>query len=178
MINRAMNIIVTNYNENWNKLYKQEEQKIRDIFNDELVGVYHIGSTAVPDLKAKPIIDIMPVVKNIEKVDNFNKKMIELGYEPHGELGITGRRYFRKGGENRSHQIHIFQYDNEYAIERHLAFRDYLIAHKEDMIEYGNLKEKLAQQFPKDIEGYSDGKNDFVQNLERKAIEWYRSNKR
>lgn len=176
MINRAMNVIVTEYDENWNELYKREEQKLRDIFNDELVEIHHIGSTAVSNLKAKPIIDIIPVVKNIEKVDNFNEKIIVLGYEPLGELGITGRRYFRKGGENRTHQIHIFQYDNEYEIKRHLAVRDYLISHTEDMIEYGKLKERLAQQFPKDIEGYSDGKNDFVQNLERKALEWYRVN--
>ncbi|WP_319005523.1 GrpB family protein [Metabacillus litoralis] len=178
MVNRAMNIIVKDYDKNWIELYKKEAKKIREIFIGELVEMNHIGSTAVPGLKAKPIIDIMPVVKNIEKVDIFNEKMIEIDYEPLGELGITGRRYFRKGGENRTHQIHFFQYDNDYEIVRHLALRDYLISHKEVMLEYGKLKEKLAEQFPKDIEGYSEGKNDFVKNMERKAIEWYRKNKK
>ncbi len=173
-----MNIIVKDYDKNWIELYKKEAKKIREIFIGELVEMNHIGSTAVPGLKAKPIIDIMPVVKNIEKVDIFNEKMIEIDYEPLGELGITGRRYFRKGGENRTHQIHFFQYDNDYEIVRHLALRDYLISHKEVMLEYGKLKEKLAEQFPKDIEGYSEGKNDFVKNMERKAIEWYRKNKK
>lgn len=178
MVNRAMNIIVKEYDDSWDELYKKEAQKIREIFNGEMVEIYHIGSTAVPNLKAKPIIDIMPVVKTIEKADDFNKKMIEIGYEPLGELGISGRRYFRKGGENRTHQIHIFQYDNKFEIERHLAVRDYLKSHSEDVIEYGKLKERLAQQFPKDIERYSEGKNNFVQDLEQRAIKWKRKNNR
>ncbi|MCM3654342.1 GrpB family protein [Metabacillus litoralis] len=176
MVNRAMNIIVTDYNENWVQLFEKEATIIRDLLQDELVDIHHIGSTAVPNLKAKPIIDIMPIVLDIEKVDNFNGRMIEIGYEPLGELGIKGRRYFRKGGENRTHQIHIFQYDNDFEIERHLAVRDYLKSHKEDVMEYGKLKEQLAHEFPKDIDGYSNGKNDFVKNLERRAIEWKRKN--
>lgn len=176
MVNRAMNIIVTDYNKNWVNLFEKEAILIKDILIDELVDIHHIGSTAVPNLKAKPIIDILPIVRDIEKVNNFNKKMIEIGYEPLGELGIKGRRYFRKGGENRTHQIHMFQYDNNFEIERHLAVRDYLKSHKEDVIEYGKLKERLAYEFPKNIEEYSNGKNDFVKNLERRAIEW-KSNK-
>ncbi|MFJ5763666.1 GrpB family protein [Neobacillus sp. NPDC093182] len=172
MVNRAMNIIVKDYDENWVQLFKTEEKIIREIFKDEIVEIHHIGSTAVPGLKAKPIIDIMPIVKNIEIINTFNAKMIEIGYEPLGELGIKGRRYFRKGGENRTHQIHIFQFDNAFEIERHLAVRDYLKSHKKDVIEYGKLKEQLANEFPKDIEGYSSGKDDFVKNLERRAIEW------
>ncbi|WP_431802402.1 GrpB family protein [Halobacillus andaensis] len=174
MVNRTMNITVKNYDENWIELFKIEAREIKDIFKDELVEIHHIGSTAVPHLKAKPIIDIMPVVKDIAAVDNFNDEMMERGYEPLGKFGIEGRRYFRKGGENRTHQVHIFQYDNNFEIERHLAVRDYLRSHKEDAIEYGRLKEQLAQQFPKNIEGYSNGKHDFVQNLQRKALEWKR----
>jgi len=177
MINRAMNIIVANYDENWVHLFHEEADQIRQILKDELIDIHHIGSTAVPNLKAKPIIDIMPVVADIQIIDSFNAKMIEIGYEPLGELGIKGRRYFRKGGENRTHQVHMFQYDNTYEIERHLAVRDYLRSHAQDVIDYGNLKEQLAIQFPKDIEGYSDGKNDFVQSLERKATEWRQANK-
>ncbi|WP_232328975.1 GrpB family protein [Metabacillus litoralis] len=178
MVNRAMNIIITDYNENWTQLFKKEAKLISGILKDELVKIHHIGSTAVSDLKAKPIIDMMPIVKDISNVDHFNENMIEIGYEPLGEFGINGRRYFRKGGENRTHQIHMFQYDNHFEIERHLAVRDYLRSHKKDAIEYGKLKESLALEFSKDIEGYSNGKSDFVENLERKAIEWKRENER
>jgi len=167
-----MNVIVADYDESWVHLFKEEATKIREILKDEVIDIHHIGSTAVPNLKAKPIIDMMPIVKDIEMVDTFNENMIDIGYEPLGEFGISGRRYFRKGRENRSHQIHIFQFDNEVDIERHLAVRDYLISHTDEAIKYGQLKERLAKEFPKDIEGYSEGKNQFVKALERRAIEW------
>ena len=177
MVNRAMNIIVTNYDENWVQLFKSEAKKVREIFKDEIVEIHHIGSTAVPNLMAKPIIDMMPIVKDIESVDSYNAKMMEIGYEPLGEFGLRGRRYFRKGGNNRTHQVHIYQFDNELEIERHLAVRDYLRTHRKEAIEYGALKERLADQFSKDIEGYSAGKDEFVKNLEQRAIEWGRKGK-
>ena len=175
IINRAMNIIVIDYDQNWKQLFETEAALIKGIFKEELVGIHHIGSTAVPNLKAKPIIDMMPIVKHIEKVDNFNKSMVEIGYEPLGEFGMKGRRYFRKGGENRTHQIHVFQYDNTNDIERHLAVRDYLRAHENEKIAYGKLKEHLAKEFPNDIEAYSNGKHEFVKNLEKRALEWSRN---
>ncbi|MCJ8008628.1 GrpB family protein [Lederbergia wuyishanensis] len=171
-----MNIVVTNYDENWPELFKKEACKIHEILEDEIVEIHHIGSTAVPNLKAKPIIDIMPVVKNIEVVDQYNRKMIEIGYEPLGEFGMKGRRYFRKGGENRTHQVHIFQCNNTFEIERHLAVRDYLRPHKHVLIEYGKLKEQLATEFPKDIEGYSLGKEKYVKGLEQRALAWLKIN--
>ncbi|MFC0189408.1 GrpB family protein [Fictibacillus aquaticus] len=170
--NRAMNIKVTDYDLRWAAKFEEEAARIRDIFNGELVDIHHIGSTSVPELKAKPVIDMMPVVHDIEKVDAFNEKMIEIGYEPLGEAGMPGRRYFRKGGENRTHQIHVFQVDNQHDIGRHLAVRDYLRSHPEEAAEYGELKARLANEFPDDIVGYSEGKDEFVKNLERKAMEW------
>lgn len=172
-----MKIIVTEYDKNWVTLFEAEAEKIREVFQDELVDIHHIGSTSVPNLKAKPIIDMMPVVKEIARVDLHNEAMIKLGYEPLGEFGIRGRRYFRKGGENRTHHIHMFQVDNLLAIERHLAVRDYLRLNKEIANEYGELKAKLAKQFPLDNEGYCDGKDDFVQNLEQRALAWMGENK-
>ncbi|WP_343226580.1 GrpB family protein [Paenibacillus dendritiformis] len=65
-----MNVMVTEYNEKWDRMFREEAQKIEEIFADELLCIYHIGSTPVPGLKAKPIIDMMPVVKDIEKMDS------------------------------------------------------------------------------------------------------------
>ncbi len=73
----------------------------------------------------------------------MKKKFENLGYEPKGEFCIAGRRYFRKGLENRTHQIHIFERSNYNDIERHLDLRDYLRTHPEDAFEYGELKSKL-----------------------------------
>jgi GrpB-like predicted nucleotidyltransferase (UPF0157 family) len=169
---RGMNVVVTSYDENWPQLFEAEAEKIREILKDELIDLHHIGSTSVPNLKAKPIIDMLPVVKNIENIDKYNDKLADIGYEAMGEFGLPGRRYFRKGGENRTHQMHMYQFDNEKEIERHIAVRDYLRAHKEAVTAYGDLKESLAKNFPTDIEGYMAGKDAFVKDLERKGLEW------
>jgi GrpB-like predicted nucleotidyltransferase (UPF0157 family) len=76
---------VCSYNENWAQMFMEEAKKLHLIFGNEIVDIHHIGSTSVPELKAKPIIDIMPVVKDINKVDKYNLKMHEIGYEPRGK---------------------------------------------------------------------------------------------
>ena len=167
-----MRVIVTDYNPQWPDIFEVEANRLREVFGEELIAVHHIGSTSVPGLKAKPIIDIMPVVRDIKVVDEFNDKMMGLAYEPVGECGIPGRRYFRKGEEVRTHQIHIFQI-NSRDIERHLAFRDFLRQHAYEAKKYGELKVKLADHFPNDIEAYMDGKDDFIKNLEQTAIKWH-----
>jgi GrpB-like predicted nucleotidyltransferase (UPF0157 family) len=163
---------VTPYNEQWVSLFKEEANKFYEIFGSEIIHIHHIGSTSIKGLKAKPIIDIMPVVKNISRVDEFDAVMIDIGYEPKGENGISGRRYFQKGGDNRTHHIHIYEFENP-QIERHLAFRDYLRAHLDAVKKYGSLKEELSQRFPFDIKSYIKGKEQLVLEIERKAMAWY-----
>ncbi|MGE7768174.1 GrpB family protein [Peribacillus sp. NPDC096540] len=168
-----MIIKVVDYDQSWTNEYKKEEQCIKSILQNELVNSFHIGSTSVRGLKAKPIIDILLVVHNINKLDLFSEQFQDIGYEVMGEFGITGRRYFRKGGDNRTHQIHAFQYNNMEEIERHLAFRDYLREHQDVCNQYGELKSKLAERYPNDIDGYCAGKDDFVNSIEKDAIKWY-----
>ena len=88
------------------------------------------GVRHVEGLAAKPIIDIMAAVQNLEKVDDAAEAFSKIGYEYLGEFGIAGRRYLRKGGDERTHQIHIFQTEDWNNIGRHLAFRDYMRTHK------------------------------------------------
>ncbi len=161
------------YNEKWPLLFVEEREKLKLLFGNEIIDIHHIGSTSVPGLKAKPIIDMMPVVKDIDLVDQYNQEMQAIGYEPQGENGIPGRRYFQKGGDNRSHHVHIYQVGS-YDIERHLAFRDYLHRHPDVKKSYGDLKERLAQQFPYDIASYINGKERLVQEIEEKALDWYK----
>ncbi|WP_413299602.1 GrpB family protein [Bacillus sp. 1P10SD] len=165
---------VCSYNEKWSNMFSEEAEKLKRIFRNEIVDIYHIGSTAVPGLKAKPIIDIMPVVNDINMIDTFIPNMQEIGYESKGENGISGRRYFQKGGDNRSHHIHIYQVGSD-EIKRHLVFRDYLRNHPNEKKAYGELKEKLAQQFSYDIESYISGKDCHVKDIELKALEWYKT---
>ncbi|MFI3547385.1 GrpB family protein [Mammaliicoccus sciuri] len=159
---------------NWQENFNNEAKKLKTIFNDEIIHIHHIGSTSIQGLKAKPIIDIMVVVKNIEKVDEFNEKLNDLGYENLGENGIPKRRFFIKGKIKRTHHLHVFDYKNKTEIERHLAFKEYLKSHKEIAKEYGELKNELAKNYPEDIKSYVNGKDKYVKKIEKKAIDWYR----
>jgi GrpB-like predicted nucleotidyltransferase (UPF0157 family) len=170
----GMNVRVVPYTSARIDLYHQEAALLRGVFGEELVEIHHIGSTSVPGLQAKPIIDMLPLVRQIERVDGFNEAMAALGYEAMGELGIPGRRYFRKGGDDRTHQAHVFQVGDP-NVERHLAFCAYLRVHPDVAAQYGELKAKLAQQFPTDIYGYMDGKDAFVKAVEQDAVRWYRA---
>ncbi len=163
------------YNEVWTERFHQEAVKLKGIYGSQIVSIHHIGSTAIKGLNAKPIIDIMPVVKDISSVDQFDEQMKAFGYEPKGEYGIPGRRYFQKGGDARTHHVHIYQL-GDVNIERHLAFRDYLRFNDELKHKYGNLKEELARTFPNDIASYRKGKEQLVTDIEKKALNWYRVN--
>lgn len=171
----AQHIRVVSYDPQWKALYQLEKERIEAVLGPELVEIHHIGSTSVEGLRAKPVIDIMPVVRNIAAVDAHNSDFEALGYECMGEYGIAGRRFFRKGGDERTHHIHIFEESSRGDIERHLAVRDYLRTHGEAAEAYAGLKTRLAELYPYSIDDYCDGKDEFVKALERKALEWYKA---
>lgn len=168
----AMHVRVTDYDPRRADLFAREAAAIRAVLGENCVVVHHIGSTAVPGLAAKPVIDMMPVVHSLAAADAQSAAFEALGYECMGEYGIAGRRYYRKGGDERTHQIHIFAEGDVRNIGRHLAVRDYLRAHPAEAAAYGALKRELAARFPEDIEGYCDGKDAFVRGLERRALAW------
>ncbi|MEL6971157.1 MAG: GrpB family protein [Bacteroidota bacterium] len=165
-------ITVVDYNPNWPQAFEQEATLLRQALAGVLVEVHHIGSTSVPGLAAKPIIDILPEVNDLALLDAKAPQMEALGYEVMGEYGIPGRRYFRKGGDQRTHHLHAFLVGDAHAI-RHLAFRDYLRAHPEVAKAYGELKREVAERSNNNIETYGDGKDPFIKIHERKALEWY-----
>ena len=166
----SRHITVIDYNPLWTKKFEEESLLIKDIIADNCIAIYHIGSTSVPGLAAKPIIDIMVVVKSLEKVDDVAEDFLKIGYEYLGEFGIVGRRYLRKGGDERTHHIHIFQADDWNNIGRHLAFRDFMRTHEKERDEYAKIKIDLAHKFPYDIDGYCDGKENFVREMEELAL--------
>jgi GrpB-like predicted nucleotidyltransferase (UPF0157 family) len=170
---KKRNVTVAPYNEEWPRLYEAEAHKLKKVYGDEVIEIYHIGSTSVPGLSAKPIIDMMPIVKDISKVDDYNQAMMEIGYEPRGENGIVGRRYFQKGNEKRTHHVHIYE-EGSQEIERHIAFRDYLQADPEMVLRYGTLKEELVKLYPYDIDSYIREKGKLVKEIEEKALIWYK----
>ncbi|MBY7144892.1 GrpB family protein [Virgibacillus sp. NKC19-3] len=163
---------VTSYDGDWPMKFEEESKQLHHIFGSEMIEIHHIGSTSVKGLKAKPIIDIMPVVKNISWIDKFDAEMINIGYEPKGENGISDRRFFQKGGDDRTHHVHVYERGDP-EIKRHLAFRDYLRKHPDILKNYGDLKEELSNLFPNDIESYIKGKAQMVSEIESKALVWY-----
>jgi GrpB-like predicted nucleotidyltransferase (UPF0157 family) len=102
--------------------------------------------------------------------------MEAIGYQIMGEYGISGRRYFCKDNEIgiRTHHVHMFAV-NSAQVKRHLLFRDYLIAHPQEAQQYSELKQKLAKEYPYDIESYMDGKDEFIKEIDKKAAQWHKS---
>lgn len=169
----AQHIIVEDYNPAWPEMYRQEAMWMKSILKENCVEIHHIGSTAVPGLAAKPIIDIMAAVRELSDVDKKCSLFEEAGYEYLGEFGIRGRRYLRKGGDERTHQVHIFSENDTENLIRHLAFRDYMRSHAEEREQYAALKKELAQKYPYDIDDYCDGKDAFVKKIEKQALAEY-----
>ncbi|MBT3260755.1 GrpB family protein [bacterium] len=155
-------IEVLAYTPEWAKMFEAEKKSLEKLFGNQVVQIHHIGSTAIPGLAAKPIIDVLVEVQNIETIDKFNEEMKKQVYLPQGDFGISGRRFFIKGTKiHRTHHIHIFQTGNP-EIQKHLNFRDYMRQNPEEVVRYAKLKQNLARRFPHDIEKYMAGKNDFI----------------
>lgn len=168
----ARKVKVVPHDPTWSKLFRAEADRIAAVLGQEVMAIHHIGSTAIPNISAKPIIDILVEVLDIEKIDGFNDEMMKLGYLPQGEFGIPRRRFLIKGNDSaRTHHVHIFQ-NGDPKVEPYLSFRDYMIAHPEEVQAYCRLKEELAQKFPEDIESYIEGKDGFIKEMNRKAKAW------
>lgn len=159
-------------NKNWPIDFSSERAKLNGVLGNLAIHIHHIGSTAIPNIYAKPVIDLLVEVTNIQEVDAYNEQMAQLGYTAHGENGIESRRYFSKGGHHRTHHVHMFERGNP-EIRRHVAFRDYLRAHPDKALCYSELKRQLAAEHREDIEQYIAGKHDFIQQIDQLAAVWF-----
>jgi GrpB-like predicted nucleotidyltransferase (UPF0157 family) len=141
-----------------------------------LLEIHHIGSTSIPGLHAKPVIDMLAVVADLAAVDQCADAMEQLGYEAMGEFGIEGRRYFRRDNSTgrRTHQVHTFAEGSPHVL-RHLAFRDFMRAHATLAGQYGELKQRLAKVHAHDMAAYMDGKDGFIKEMESRALAWLAS---
>lgn len=156
----------------WAAAFAAEAHALKAAAPESFLALHHIGSTAVPGILAKPIIDILGVVSSLNGLDAVSGHIEALGYQAMGTFGIDGRRYFRKtdGHGRRTHHLHVFEAGSPH-IERHLAFRDFLRVHPQKAVEYSDLKTALVESGAP----YQDGKAAFVMKTEAEAIDWYRS---
>jgi GrpB-like predicted nucleotidyltransferase (UPF0157 family) len=160
-------VILADYDPVWSGIFETEARKIKDLLGPNVQELHHIGSTAVPGLIAKPIIDIMPVVRSLREVDMRRQLIEETGYLYKGEYGIPGRRYIVRNeisGVSLKVHIHIFEL-NCFEIPKHLNFRDYLRANPAQAKKYGELKVRLKHEFENDKNAYQKGKADFIEGF-------------
>ncbi len=173
-----MPIKIVSHDASWAARFEQETKGLRAAMDTCARALHHIGSTSVPGLVAKPIIDVLAEVSSHAALDARAAQMAGIGYEVMGAFGIEGRRYFRKdsaGGE-RLVQVHAFESGSHHLV-RHLAFRDYLRAYPDVAAEYGKLKQTLVAKGD-EADGYMDGKDAFVKRVEREAVKWFGGSQR
>jgi GrpB-like predicted nucleotidyltransferase (UPF0157 family) len=173
-IEAAMSRIVEMYphNPKWASEYETIAAQLKPIFGKQLLLIEHIGSTSIPGIKAKPIIDILIAVTDIGCVAGAIPAMEALGYDFRGERGIPGRQYFRMEPDNAS-GIHVHIYQQEHAaITEKLGFRNYLRTHPGQAQAYSQLKESLAEKFREDRATYTESKSDFIVETIGLAADW------
>ena len=156
-------IEIVEYNPGWPRLFERESAAIREACGPRVVEVHHVGSTAVPGLAAKPVLDIMPVAAGPAEALEAVSRMTSLGYRYRGENGIAGRCYFDKAVDGRDvAHVHMFPAGHP-AIRTHLAFRDYLRTHPQAARDYERLKRTLAVKHRNNREAYTDAKAAFIE---------------
>ena len=163
----VVSIKIVEYNPRWPILYTEERARVVAQFGDMVESIEHIGSTSVPGLSAKPIIDILVTVARLGPADPYIERLGSLGYTFFPVLGNADRYTFGKGSPH-THHIHIVEHSGEEHI-RFLAFRDYLRTHLEAARQYDELKRMLADRFHHDRQAYNQAKTDFIRAIETKA---------
>jgi GrpB-like predicted nucleotidyltransferase (UPF0157 family) len=164
-------IIIADYDPRWPILYAQERELILSVTGQDLVAIEHIGSTAVPGLGAKPIIDIMAAVGSLSDAERCISPLARIGYEyvPEFEDVMPERRYFRKSaGRTRTHHLHMVELESDFW-RRHLLFRNFLRAHPATAEQYYCLKKELALKFRTNLEAYTDAKTSFIKEVVERA---------
>ncbi|MGH7459451.1 MAG: GrpB family protein [Longimicrobiales bacterium] len=159
--------IVVPYRPEWPGMFAHEAGLVARVFHDTDAVVEHIGSTAVPGLGAKPIIDIMIGLTTLADAERRIEDLAQIDYEyvPEYEAELPDRRYFRKPFlRPRSHHLHIVRLGSDFWT-RHLLFRDYLRAHPETAAAYYELKQLLALQCNATGADYTEGKSPFVAHV-------------
>ena len=161
-------IEVVSYNQNWPVIFASEARLIKIALGDNCRAIHHVGSTSIPGMCAKPIIDIIPVVKNIQKVDDVVAAMIKLDYQAGGEGGMLFRRFFTKTVAMHGFNVHIYE-EGAGEVDRLIKFRDWMRNHQDDADDYANLKIKLASEHADNRLSYTMGKESLVANIDKKT---------
>lgn len=162
------------HNPRWAEAAKAESDALGAALGPTILVVHHIGSTAIPNIRAKPILDLMPVVTSLGRLDQCRGLFESLGYEWWGEFGLPERRYCTKDDLNtrrRLVQLHCYE-TGCLEIIRHLAFRDYLRARSDLAREYEQEKLRCQVQHPDNTHSYGTCKSAWIKHIESQALAW------
>jgi len=168
-------VVLVAHDPAWTKRAAYERLRIVDALGDMIVAVHHIGSTSIPGIITKPIVDLMPVVRSIDLLDAQESAVLALEYEWRGEFGIVGRRFctLNDAAGKRIVHVHFFAPDSA-EIEPNLAFRDYLRAHRDEALAYQAEKLRAAALHPDDSTAYTEEKGAWIRACKARALAWAR----
>ena len=167
-------IEIAEYSPAWAETFADLSRILESALGRLALGIEHVGSTSVPGLGAKPIIDLDVVIESPGDLPSVVEALGAVGYSHRGDLGIPGREAFGRddasvprdgtGREWPAHHLYVCAQDSE-ALRKHLELRDYLRSHAGSAAQYEKLKRELARRFPHDIDSYVEGKREFIENI-------------
>ena len=161
-------VVVVEYDPAWPQEFEALRARVWPVVADVALRIEHVGSTSVPGLAAKPIIDMTVVVPARVQVPGAIERLASLGYVHRGNLGIENREAFDHPPTLRRHNLYVCP-EGTIGIVNQVAVRDHLRAHPEQAAQYAALKQRLAERYPSDIDAYVVGKTAFVLGVLRAA---------
>jgi GrpB-like predicted nucleotidyltransferase (UPF0157 family) len=171
-------VVIVDYDPEWPRYFAALREVIATALGDLAQTIEHVGSTAVPGLAAKPIIDMDVALERMEDLDEAVRRLVFLGYTHQGDQGIPTREAFARTGEDvprdgsgrtwMAHHLYLCHPGSPEMV-RHLALRDYLREHDSVAQQYGVFKKRLAAQYGNDREGYTDAKASFIEDILRRT---------
>lgn len=171
--NQKRTYSIEEYNPDWVTKFEEIKKTLEDVFADKFVSIEHIGSTSVPGMKAKPLIDVLMIVETLEPFTHEKEIMVAKGYEWAENYILPNTMIFYKteNGDRKTENIHLCVRDS-FKAKQFVYMRDYLRTHPDKAKEYTDLKEKLNKEFPNDYPAYRAAKNDFLKEVEKQSFDW------
>lgn len=168
-----MTVTVRDWDPRWPERFELERERLGSVLGDVAARIEHVGSTSVPGLAAKPIIDILVGTDDLDALDARNVGMRDAHYQVKGEYGLPGRRYFRRDAADGTRLVHIHAYQRDSDdFRRHLVFRDYLRTHPDEAARYGEHKLALSRRAGLGGQQYQSAKSALVGEIQARALVW------
>jgi GrpB-like predicted nucleotidyltransferase (UPF0157 family) len=167
---RTNKVVVLPYDTAWQSAFEEIKRELEEAIGDFILGIEHVGSTSVEGMSAKPCIDMDVVIRDYSVFDEIVERLSAIGYIHEGDLGIKDREAFKYSDKPHLMLHHLYvcpQYSEE--LHRHVTFRNFLRNHINAVKKYSLIKEKAAELFPNDIDGYIQYKSPCIEELYREC---------